>query len=74
MRSLTPEILKSGNTRKTSALTTATANQYYGYVKYLYQTVEDKKTIPKDIVTLRKMFYRYMEKENQINKKIFTEK
>lgn len=28
----------------------------------------------KDIVTLRKMFYRYMEKENQINKKIFTEK
>lgn len=56
MRSISHETLKKGYITRTSALTTSLANEYYGWVKSLYN-IEDKESIPKDICALRKMFY-----------------
>ena len=58
MRSISHESIKKGyiNPKRTSALTTPLANQYYAWVKTLHD-VEDKDSLPKDICTLRKMFY-----------------
>jgi tRNA splicing ligase len=56
MRSISHETLKKGYITRTSALTTSLANEYYGWVKSLYN-IEDKESLPKDICTLRKMFY-----------------
>lgn len=57
MRSISHEAIRSGYIRKTSALTTSTANEYYAWVRKLHD-VEDKESIPKDICTLRSMFYK----------------
>lgn len=57
MRSISHEAIRSGYIRKTSALTTPTANEYYAWVRKLHD-VEDKESIPKDICTLRNLFYK----------------
>ena len=57
MRSISHETIRSGYIRKTSALTTPTANEYYAWVRKLHD-VEDKESIPKDICTLRSLFYK----------------
>lgn len=58
MRSISHEAIRNGyiSGRRTSALTTPLANQYYSWVKTLHDT-EDRDAVPKDICTLRKMFY-----------------
>ena len=57
MRSISHEAIRSGYIRKTSALTTPTANEFYAWVRKLHD-VEDKESIPKDICTLRSLFYK----------------
>lgn len=61
MRSISHEAIRKGyiDGRKTSALTSAIANQYYGWVKTLHNVeVENPEVIiPKDICSLRKMFF-----------------
>lgn len=57
MRSISHEAIRKGYIAKTSALTTPTANEYYAWVRKLYN-VEDRDSIPKDICTLRSMFYK----------------
>ena len=61
MRSISHEVIKTGNTRRTSALTTPLSNEYYAWVRKLAQT-EDKESLPENICTLRDMFYE--EKKN----------
>lgn len=57
MRSISHEAIKNGYIKKTSALTTPVANEYYAWVRKLHD-VKDKETIPKDICTLRSLFYK----------------
>lgn len=59
MRGLAHETLRRGYTQKTSALTTPLANDFYGWLKTMFETHtrEERENIPKDIVTLRNMFY-----------------
>lgn len=64
MRSISHEAIRNGYIRKTSALTTPTANEYYAWVRKLHD-VEDTESIPKDICTLRSLFYK--EKANERN-------
>lgn len=61
MRSISHEAIRNGYIRKTSALTTPTANEYYAWVRKLHD-VEDKDSISKDICTLRRLFYKDKEK------------
>lgn len=61
MRSISHEAIRNGYIRKTSALTTPTANEYYAWVRKLHD-VEDKDNIPRDICTLRRLFYKDKEK------------
>lgn len=61
MRSISHEAIRNGYIRKTSALTTPTANEFYAWVRKLHD-VEDKDSIPKDICTLRRLFYKEKEK------------
>lgn len=58
MRGIAHEAIKKGyiDGRRTSALVTPVANQFYGWVKTLHDT-EDLESVPRDICTLRKMFY-----------------
>ena len=69
MRGIAHETLKKGYTNRTSLLTTPVANEFYAWCKnefyaWCKNEFEDGKAdeLPKDIVTLRKMFYK--EKEN----------
>ena len=61
MRSISHEAIRKGyiDPRKTSALTSAIANQYYGWVKTLHGVESDESSIviPKDICSLRRMFF-----------------
>ena len=57
MRSISHEAIRNGYIRKTSALTTPTANEFYAWVRKLHD-VEDKDSIPKDICILRRLFYK----------------
>lgn len=58
MRSIAHEAVKKGyiDSRRTSSLVTPLANQFYGWVKTLHDT-EDLESVPKDICTLRKLFF-----------------
>jgi len=58
MRGVAHEAIRKGHIdgKRTSALTTALANRFYGWVRTLHDR-DDVDTIPKDICTLRKMFY-----------------
>lgn len=64
MRSISHEAIRSGYIKRTSALTTPLANEYYSWVRKLHD-VEDKTIIPKDICTLRRMFYKEKENKNE---------
>lgn len=64
MRSISHEAIRNGYIRKTSALTTPTANEFYAWVRKLHD-VEDKDSIPKDICTLRRLFYKDKENESK---------
>lgn len=58
MRSVAHEAIRKGyiDSKRTSALTTPLANQFYGWVKTLHDS-EDWESAPRDICTLRKMFF-----------------
>lgn len=58
MRGISHEAIRRGyvNKHKLAELTSAIANHYYGWVKTLHD-VEDIESIPRDICTLRKMFF-----------------
>lgn len=59
MRGVAHATLRVGHFRDTGALTTATANDFYAFCKKLYENAETKEKreeIPRDIVTLRRMF------------------
>lgn len=56
MRSISHEAIRNGYIRKTSALTTQLANDYYSWVKGLHN-LEDKDMLPKNICALRDMYY-----------------
>lgn len=57
MRGIAHETFKKGYTNRTSLLTTPVANEFYAWCKKQF---EDGKAdgLPRDIVTLRKMFYK----------------
>lgn len=57
MRTISHEAIRNGYIKKTSALTTPTANEYYAWVRKLHD-VENIDSVPKDICTLRKLFYK----------------
>lgn len=57
MRNVSHEAIRKGYIQKTSALTTPTANEFYAWVRKLHD-VEDKDSVPKDICTLRRLFYK----------------
>lgn len=56
MRNVSHEAIRFGYIRKTAALTTALSNQYYGWVRTLHGA-ENPESVPKDICTLRRMFF-----------------
>lgn len=59
MRGLTHEVLQRGHFHKTSALTTPTANDYYGFIKGIYDQTdkETRQSLPRDIIYWRDRFY-----------------
>ena len=59
MRSIAHEAIRKGyiDPKRTSALVTPIANQFYSWVKTLHD-VEDVDSVPRDICTLRDMFYK----------------
>lgn len=59
MRGLTHEVLQRGYFHKTSALTTPTANDYYGFIKNVFDTTdkETRQSMPRDIIYWRDKFY-----------------
>ena len=58
MRGLTHEVLQRGHFHKTSALTTPTANDYYGFIKNVFDTTdkETRQSMPRDIIYWRDKF------------------
>lgn len=64
MRGIAHETLKKGYTNRTSLLTTPVANEFYVWCKKQFENGKADE-LPRDIVTLRKMFYK--EKENQVD-------
>lgn len=61
MRSVAQEAIRKGYIQRTAALTTPLANEFYAWVKQLHD-VEDKDSIPRDICTLRRLFYKEKER------------
>lgn len=61
MRSISHEAIRKGNInpKRTSALTTPLANEYYSWVKTLHEKEKADGNVPKDICTLRNMFYQF---------------
>jgi tRNA splicing ligase len=57
MRGVSHEAIRNGYIKRTSALTTPLANEYYAWVRKLHDS-EDRDNIPMDICTLRNWFYR----------------
>lgn len=59
MRSIAHEAIRRGyiSPKRTSALTTPLANEFYSWVKTLHNT-NDLNSVPKDICTLRRAFYK----------------
>lgn len=60
MRGVSHEAIRKGYISKTAALTTPLANQYYSWVRTLYDA-ENRNAVPTDICTLRRMFYKQLE-------------
>lgn len=59
MRSIAEEVIRTGYTVRTSALTSVTANEFYAWIKEYRANCGDISSIPRDICSLRKMFYDY---------------
>ena len=59
LRGMAHTVLRTGNTTRTGMLQDITSNEFYAFCKKLFQehTKEERDQIPRDIVTLRKMFY-----------------
>lgn len=57
MRAISHEAIKNGYIKKTSALTTPIANEYYAWVRKLHD-VDDIDSVPRDICTLRRLFFK----------------
>ena len=59
MRGIAHETLRKGyvDPRRTSALVTPLANMFYGWLKNLRASTEDVESIPRDIISLRGLFY-----------------
>ena len=60
MRSVADNTLRQGYVTKTSQLYNDVSNDFYGFCQKLYNSVESKeerKSLPRDIITLRRMFY-----------------
>lgn len=59
LRGVSYKVLKRGHLdgKETSSLTTPLMNQYYAWLKRIYAETEDKESIPRDICSLRKLFY-----------------
>lgn len=57
MRGVAQETIQKGHISRTSTLTTPTANEFYGWVRKLHDA-PDLSDVPRDICTLRNMFYR----------------
>lgn len=67
MRAISHEAIRNGYIKKTSALITPIANEYYAWVRKLHD-VEDIDSVPRDICTLRKLFFKdKVNKENETN-------
>lgn len=64
MRGIAHETLKKGYTNRTSLLTTPVANEFYVWCKKQFENGKADE-LPRNIVTLRKMFYK--EKENSVD-------
>ncbi len=56
MRGVSQEAIRRGYIRRTSALTTPLANEYYAWVRTLHDLPE-REDLPRDICSLRKLFY-----------------
>lgn len=58
MRSISNEAIRKGyiDQKRTSALVTPLANKYYAWVRTLHD-VENPESVPRDICTLRRMFF-----------------
>lgn len=63
MRNIVYETFKFGNIRNTAALTTPLANEFYAWIRELKNT-KDIESIPKDICTLRNLFYKSKTSDN----------
>lgn len=57
MRAISHEAIRNGYIKKTSALTTPIANEYYAWVRKLHD-VDDIDSVPRDICTLRRLFFK----------------
>lgn len=57
MRAISHEAIRNGYIKKTSALITPIANEYYAWVRKLHD-VDDIDSVPKDICTLRRLFFK----------------
>lgn len=57
MRNVAHEAIRNGYIRRTAGLTTPLANEFYAWVRELHN-VEDLDSVPKDICTLRRLFYK----------------
>lgn len=64
MRGIAHETLKKGCTNRTSLLTTPVANEFYAWCKKQFENGKADE-LPRDIITLRKMFYK--EKWNNVD-------
>ena len=62
MRGVAHEAIRFGYIRKTSALLTPLANEFYSWARKLHD-IEDLDSIPKDICTLRRLFYKEISKK-----------
>lgn len=56
MRSISHEVIRKGFISNTASLTTPVANEFYGWLRSLYDT-GGFKNMPKDICSLRRRFY-----------------
>ena len=63
MRGIAHTTLRCGYITRTGALTNALANDFYGFLKKLYENTdkEQRKLIPKDIIYLRNLYYKSLE-------------
>ena len=63
MRSLAHEVLRKGFYKRTGALTTPLANEFYAFCQELYNATDKEKRelIPRDIISLRRDFYSWRE-------------